>query len=196
MSHAIHRVRNSNFNDARGGNSKFTLIMHIPYIPGINSMHTYICIWHAHNLYIRIYVRTLWYVNVHTYICTKCAYCVCICIRYVHKGTAMKRNNRKVWVWAKKFTSCSYLVVNILDWSPIVIKRSLPYREMSEGKGFLEKSLGKLLGFEDGALDVLDHLLTIESKDVSWDTRSSVWKWRSHYLNKIHVNVTCWPVDL
>lgn len=35
-----------------------------------------------------------------------------------------------------------------------------------EGKSILESTLGKLLGFDDGAGDVLDHLLTIESKEV------------------------------
>ena len=34
-----------------------------------------------------------------------------------------------------------------------------------EGKSILESILGSLLGFDDGASDVLGHLLTIESKD-------------------------------
>lgn len=38
---------------------------------------------------------------------------------------------------------------------------------MSSDKAYLEKTLGKLLGFDDGADDVLDHLLTIESEEVS-----------------------------
>lgn len=37
---------------------------------------------------------------------------------------------------------------------------------MTGDKHILEAMLGKLLGFEDGAADVLDHLLSIESKDV------------------------------
>ena len=35
-----------------------------------------------------------------------------------------------------------------------------------EGKLILESILGKLLGFEDGASDVLEHLLTIDSREV------------------------------
>lgn len=38
---------------------------------------------------------------------------------------------------------------------------------VDNNKIVLQKTLGKLLGFEDGAEDVLDHLLTIESGDVS-----------------------------
>ena len=34
-----------------------------------------------------------------------------------------------------------------------------------QGKSILESILGSLLGFDDGASDVLEHLLTIESKD-------------------------------
>lgn len=36
----------------------------------------------------------------------------------------------------------------------------------TEGRLFLESTLGGLLGFDDGASDVLDHLLTIESREV------------------------------
>ena len=35
-----------------------------------------------------------------------------------------------------------------------------------EGRAILESTLGKLLGFDDGASDVLDHLLSVESKEV------------------------------
>ena len=35
-----------------------------------------------------------------------------------------------------------------------------------EGKAILESKLGSLLGFEDGASDVLEHLLSIESREV------------------------------
>ena len=38
---------------------------------------------------------------------------------------------------------------------------------MSNDKKYLQKSLGSLLGFDDGAEDVLEHLLTIESEEVS-----------------------------
>jgi hypothetical protein len=41
-----------------------------------------------------------------------------------------------------------------------------------EARAILEFTLGSLLGFDDGASDVLDHLLTIESRQVSaaiWD---------------------------
>lgn len=34
-----------------------------------------------------------------------------------------------------------------------------------EGRAILESTLGKLLGFDDGASDVLDHLLSVESKE-------------------------------
>ncbi len=37
---------------------------------------------------------------------------------------------------------------------------------MTNDKFYLERTLGILLGFDDGASDVLEHLLTIESKDV------------------------------
>lgn len=37
---------------------------------------------------------------------------------------------------------------------------------MSSDRTILETTLGKLLGFEDGASDVLEHLLAIESRDV------------------------------
>lgn len=35
-----------------------------------------------------------------------------------------------------------------------------------EGRQVLLKELGELLGFEDGAEDVLDHLMTIDDRDV------------------------------
>mmetsp|Transcript_60485 Transcript_60485/g.91216 ORF Transcript_60485/g.91216 Transcript_60485/m.91216 type:complete len:284 (-) Transcript_60485:789-1640(-) len=35
----------------------------------------------------------------------------------------------------------------------------------AEGKAILESHLGRLLGFDDGASDILDHLLSIESKE-------------------------------
>ena len=35
-----------------------------------------------------------------------------------------------------------------------------------EGKAILESQLGQLLGFDDGASDILDHLITIESREV------------------------------
>jgi hypothetical protein len=38
---------------------------------------------------------------------------------------------------------------------------------MSNSKGVLTKELGDLLGFDDGAEDVLEHLLSIESSEVS-----------------------------
>jgi hypothetical protein len=38
---------------------------------------------------------------------------------------------------------------------------------MSSSKGVLTKELGDLLGFDDGAEDVLEHLLSIESSEVS-----------------------------
>jgi hypothetical protein len=38
---------------------------------------------------------------------------------------------------------------------------------MSDDKTVLEKSLGKLLGSDDGTSDVLHYLLTIESQAVS-----------------------------
>ena len=38
---------------------------------------------------------------------------------------------------------------------------------MSNDKTTLQATLGKLLGFDDGSEDVLEHLLSIESKDVS-----------------------------
>ncbi len=37
---------------------------------------------------------------------------------------------------------------------------------MSSDKDTLQATLGKLLGFDDGSEDVLEHLLSIESKDV------------------------------
>lgn len=37
-----------------------------------------------------------------------------------------------------------------------------------EGKFLLESILGKLLGFDEGAGDLLHHLLTIESEEVGW----------------------------
>jgi hypothetical protein len=40
---------------------------------------------------------------------------------------------------------------------------------MSKEQAILEKSLGKLLGTEDGTSDFFHHLVTIESKDVSKD---------------------------
>jgi hypothetical protein len=36
-----------------------------------------------------------------------------------------------------------------------------------DDKQILEEALADLLGFEDGTLDILDHLLTIESREVS-----------------------------
>jgi len=38
---------------------------------------------------------------------------------------------------------------------------------MSDDRTVLESTLGGLLGLEDGASDVLENLLTIESQDVS-----------------------------
>ena len=38
---------------------------------------------------------------------------------------------------------------------------------VDNSKVILQNTLGILLGFDDGAEDVLDHLLTIESGDVS-----------------------------
>lgn len=38
---------------------------------------------------------------------------------------------------------------------------------MSSSKDVLNKALADLLGFEDGAEDVLEHLLSIESSEVS-----------------------------
>ena len=38
---------------------------------------------------------------------------------------------------------------------------------VDNNKIILQNTLGILLGFDDGAEDVLDHLLTIESGDVS-----------------------------
>jgi hypothetical protein len=37
----------------------------------------------------------------------------------------------------------------------------------SDGQAILQSTLGRLLGFDDGAEDILHHLLTIESKAVS-----------------------------
>jgi hypothetical protein len=37
----------------------------------------------------------------------------------------------------------------------------------TDGRAILRSTLGIFLGFDDGAEDVLDHLLTIESKGVS-----------------------------
>lgn len=39
---------------------------------------------------------------------------------------------------------------------------------MSIAKATLTEKLADLLGFEDGAQDVLDHLLSIESSEVRW----------------------------
>jgi hypothetical protein len=36
-----------------------------------------------------------------------------------------------------------------------------------DDKQILEEALADLLGFEDGTSDILDHLLTIESREVS-----------------------------
>lgn len=35
-----------------------------------------------------------------------------------------------------------------------------------QARSILEKEFAKLLGFEDGVSDILDHLLTIESSEV------------------------------
>jgi hypothetical protein len=36
----------------------------------------------------------------------------------------------------------------------------------AEGKAILESHLGRLLGFDDGASDILEHLLSIESREA------------------------------
>jgi hypothetical protein len=41
-------------------------------------------------------------------------------------------------------------------------------------KEILVQRLSTLLGFEDGATDVLEHLLSIESSDVRWQERLSI----------------------
>jgi hypothetical protein len=57
------------------------------------------------------------------------------------------------------FCHCKHCTWHIVA---IVENRTMP----QDGKSILESTLGKLLGFDDGAEDVLDHLLTIESKEV------------------------------
>lgn len=55
---------------------------------------------------------------------------------------------------------------------------------MSNDKALLQATLGKLLGFDDGAEDVLEHLLSIESKDVSLPlVRKSLFVKRLRFVN-------------
>lgn len=49
----------------------------------------------------------------------------------------------------------------------LCIEKICSHKGMASDKTILESKLGQLLGFDDGASDVLEHLLTIESLDVS-----------------------------
>eukprot|EP00980_Cylindrotheca_fusiformis_P014964 scaffold4095_cov117-Cylindrotheca_fusiformis.AAC.21 len=59
-----------------------------------------------------------------------------------------------------------------------------------EGKAILESTLGKLLGFDDGAADVLDHLVTIESKEARLKMNGSFFNDLSEYLSQLLGNET------